>query len=241
MAPKLVRQAVLAILAGLLSVGCIPLFYAYPTLAHVPAVAVDTAPDEIRAFRVDVADQEGCPEFPQEDRYLLTPVRLSRTGAVPGQTAVALDYGWVWNCIALVYDGHTRHSVMVRLYRPGWQTVEIKAGEKTGRVIWKEAADAAAREQAVDDLLSTWQTDGPGQLEARHQPSYLSEPGKAVPPRDTTVFRSLAPGSAGAGHRQALRFAATEYDRLAERLGVDHEARARLADKAKWLRELCEK
>jgi hypothetical protein len=96
---RFVGEAVLAILTGSLLVGCIPLYYAYPTVAHVPAVAVGPAPDEVRAFRVDVADQEGCVDFPHEDRYVLTPLPLARTGAVPGQTGVALDFGWVWNCI----------------------------------------------------------------------------------------------------------------------------------------------
>src|SRR5262249_53251354 len=60
-----------ALLAPLLA-GCIPfvpVYYAYPTVAHVPAVAVEAPAAEVRAFRVAVTDDEGCPEVRHDDRY----------------------------------------------------------------------------------------------------------------------------------------------------------------------------
>ena len=220
--------------------GCIPfipVYYAYPTAAFIPAVPAAASPAEVRAFRVDVADEQNCIDFPEHDRYVLTPVSLSRAGSVPPQMLVALDYGWVWNCIALIFDGHTHHTVMVRLYRPGFRTVEIQAGQKEGRADWEKTADAAAQEKAVDDLLSTWGTNDPGR-------QWADDHNRDLPPTDWKVFASLAPGSSSSGHRRTLLFAASEYERLAAGLGDDEPAqrqRARLADKAKALRELAGK
>jgi hypothetical protein len=158
---------------------------------------------------------------------------------VPPQTQVALDYGWIADCVALTYRSHTHHTVLVRLYRPGWQTVEIKAWDQVGPIAWKEAADLPARERAVDDLLSTWGTD------VQAQPPWRTEGHKVPPPpprpRDAQVFRNLAPGSTSAWHRQALLFAASEYERLGGAAAPDkagQELRQRVSEKAKRLREL---
>jgi hypothetical protein len=195
-----VRRISLAVVAflGPLLAGCIPfvpVYYAYPTMAHVPAIPADAPPVEVRAFRVEVADQHNCIDFSdsEEDRYLLSEVSLSGAGKVPAQTLVAIDHGWIWNGLALSCDGHTRHTVMVRLYRPGWQTVEVPSWQRTGQVRWKPAADAAERERAVDDLLSTWGTDNKGQLWKHPEGEGSSANDQALPPRDATVFRSLAP------------------------------------------------
>ena len=189
---------------------------------------------------MDVADETNCIDFPEHDRYVLTPVSLSRAGSVPPQMLVVLDYGWVWNCIALYYDGHTHHTIVVRLYRPGFETVEIKAGDKEGRAAWEKAADPEAQEMAVDDLLSTWATDGQGRLWAGVGNRDMPPTNDALAPLlDKKVFSSLAPGAASVGHRRTLLFAAAEYERLAAGLGDAH--RVRLADKAQWLRELAAK
>jgi hypothetical protein len=226
---------VVAPLLGLALAGCIPLYYAYPVVATVPSVKTDAPADQVRAFRVDVADEENCVDFDETDRYVFREVPLGPSGKVPGQAVLALDHGWYWNFIALIYEGHTRHTVLVRAYRPGWRTVEIKPGWKHEPIRWVEAADADAREQAIDDLLSTWDTDFQGYIHA-HCPK--------TPPRDASVFRSLATGSASSAHREVLRFGAAEYERLAEQLGTGEAVqtqRLRLTDKARALREMAER
>jgi hypothetical protein len=243
MGSKAWLRGILLITASLLCpllTGCV-LGYAYPTIARVPAVSVvqEAQAGEIHAFRVDVADDQNCIDFPEQDCYVLRTVPLSPEGDVPPQTKVGLDYGWILNCVALVYSGHTHHTVLVRLYRPGWQTVEIKAWDQVGPITWKESIDLPARERAVDDLLSTWNTDALSQLPARTSGS--KPPPPQARPWDPKVFRNLAPGSASAWHRQALLFAAAEYDRLAAAATADkagQEQRQRVADKAKRLREL---
>jgi hypothetical protein len=243
--PRWTALVVPLLLCPLLT-GCfVPIGYAYPTISHVASVQVEQAQGEVRAFRVDITDKQNCLggftpncfNCGDDDRYVLTALPLSQDGYVPAQTKVALDYSWIWNCV-WIYSGQTHHSVKVRLYRPGWQTVEIRSGEKSGRVVWRKAEDLEAQEKAVDDLLSTWETDW--------RFSHDTE----QPPRESTdVFCHVAPGSASAAHRQVLQFAASEYDRLALLLqfnGANQEARQlnsanqeirrRLNEKANWLR-----
>ena len=86
-----------------LMAGCIPfvpVYYAYPTVSHVPALTGVLPRDEVQAFRVDVIDQMNCVDFDDQDQYVLSPVSLSRNGKVPSQSSLAFDCGWIWNCIA---------------------------------------------------------------------------------------------------------------------------------------------
>src|SRR5947209_5085663 len=106
----------------------------------------------------------------------------------------------------------------------------MKAWEQDGKVTWRPAADGEAQEKAIDDLLSTWDTDFLGQLHARGAHADTTRA-----PRDSHVFSNLAPGSVSAAHRRVLRFAAAEYDRLGEQSASDPAAsplRDRLAEKA---------
>ena len=217
-------------LLGLLLAGCMPIGYAYPTIAYVRPASVGAARDEVRVFRVDVADDDNCLDIPEKDLYRLTPLPLHRDGSFDPQLKVAVDYGWLWNCVALIYDSSTHHTVLVRLYRPGYHTVELESWRKEGRMEWTPAPTPNEREQAIDDLVSTWKTS-PAQL----QNKYAFE--GFVPPHDPIVFHYLAPGSTSFEHRSALRFAAGEYEQLLSEVS-DAEQRGRLEEKAKALRKL---
>jgi len=220
-------------LLGLLLAGCMPLGYAFPTVSYVRPASVGAARDEVRAFRVDVADDDNCFDIPEKDRYRLKPLPLHRDGSFDPQMKIAVDYGWLCNCVALIYGSSTHHTVLVRMYRPGYQTLELESWRKPGRMQWTPAPAPQDREQAIDDLVSTWNT-APGRL----QNKYASE--GFVPPRDSIIFRYLAPGSTSHEHRSALRFAAGEYDRLLSEVS-DPALRARLEEKAKALQQLAAK
>jgi hypothetical protein len=210
--------------------GCMPIGYAYPTVSYIRPASVGAARDEVKAFRVDVADDDNCFDLPEKDRYVLTPLPLHRDGSFDPQTKVAVDYGWLWNCVAFIYDGSRHHTILVRLYRPGYHTIEMESWRKEGHTQWTPAPTPEEREQAIDDLVSTWRTSP-----ARLQNKYASQ--GFVPPREPIVFRYLAPGSSGHGHHTALAFAAGEYERLANEV-AEKEMHARLEDKAKQLRQL---
>ncbi len=208
-------------------VGCVPFFYAYPSVSRVPQVTLDAPCQDVHAFRVDVQDEQNCVEYGETDRYLLSRVQILG-GRVPGQTKAGLAHGRGWNCIALIFHRHTEPAVLLRLYRPGYRLVEIRSNEPEVSVNWEPAAGAATREAAIDALLSSRST--------RTYP----------PPRDTPhpEFHGLAPGSASKQHRQVLLFAAAEYQRLADFLVVNRQELAELTDrlrqKAAWLQKLAQ-
>lgn len=230
--------AALAGLAGLCLSGCLG-GYVLPTVALTPGVRVVAGADDIHVIRVDVADDENCDEFADHDRYVLHPVPLTPDGTALPQVNLGLDYGWLWNCVLLGYSAHTHHTLMLRVYRPGWRTVQIPSWQLRGRVKWEKAPDLAAQEKAVDDLVSTWETDFQGY-------SFRKEKLKGLPrPADANLFRCLAPGSASRSHQATLLFAASEYDRLAllipppvedEEDEAAEAVRARLTAKAEALR-----
>jgi hypothetical protein len=211
--------------------------YAYPTLAVAPAARLEADPADVHVFRVDVADQRCCLCLGECDRYLLTPLTLTENGRTLPQVKVALDHGYFFGGPGLIHESHTRHSVRVRLYRRGFRTVEIAAWEKDRPVEWQAVEGLEGEEKAVDNLVSTWASDSDLQ---RWQ---SSDEGKEVPPRDARVFRGLAPGGESRGHRNALLFAAAEYDRLAlhcDQECADAQQYARLKEKANALHKLAE-
>jgi hypothetical protein len=220
-------------LLGLLFVGCMPLGYAYPTVSYVRPVRVGPARDEVKAFRVDVADDDNCLEITEKDRYVLTPLPLHRDGSFDPQVKVAVDYGWLVNCMAVIYDASTHHTVKVRLYRTGFRTLELESWQTEEDLHWTEAPTLEEQEEAIDDLVSTWRTS-PARLQNRYAFQGF------VPPREPIVFHYLAKGSTSTEHRAALQFAAGEYERLLKDT-TKPELRERLVEKAKTLRQLAAK
>jgi hypothetical protein len=235
--PRLLTACVTGLACACLA-GCFGA-YLLPTVALTPSLRMPAGVADVYVVRVDVADDENCDDLADHDRYVLHPVPLQADGSVLAQVQLGIDHGWLWKCV-VSYGGRTHRTMIVRVYRPGWETVEIRSWQLQGRRAWKEAPDPGSQEKAVDDLVSTWETDCQGY-------SYRKEKLKGVPrPPDATLFRCLAPGSASKAHRAALRFAASEYDRLALLVPVGDEeaddyddreaARARLTAKARALR-----
>jgi len=189
-------------------------------------VEVAEAKDEVHAFRVDATDKMNGIEFNEMSTYIFHEVPVSSTGTVDGQTQLAVDYGMIWNWIALIYTKHTSHSVLLRLYRPGYELVEIDFWWAKSEIEWKKASGVAEQEKAIDGLL------------------YVRAPYYGVE-EDDYSFPGLATGSTTEGHRKALLFAASEYERLAAHLQAGREdteqSGKRLLDKAGALKELAAK
>src|SRR5262249_1061302 len=206
--------------------------------------------EEAHAFRVDILRETRnlfCTGPCSEDTYVLKAVPLSVPGQVPSQIKVAFDYGLFFAAGCVVPCGweHWQHPMRVRLYRPGWETVEIQSWDLAPQMSWKEAADLAAQEKAVDDLLSdrerAREPGVPGRAWTEEfRQAFSRETFFSLGP----LYRFLAPGSASAEHRKVLLFAAAEYERLVDSGttgAADHAVRQRLADKGRWLRALAEK
>jgi hypothetical protein len=189
----------------------------------------------VRVFRVHVNADYSCVDFHHGDEYTFRQLAVLPGGWTAPQARVSCDYGFLWLCIALNYNYHESHTALLRCYRPGYETVELGPWDLRRTVTWKAAPDPAAQEKAVDDLVAT---PGHGWAELLYD-SGRDESRPAW--RKQWPILYLRPGSASAGHREALLIAAAEYERLAALVPpggpAAEEAHGRLTEKALSLRE----
>jgi hypothetical protein len=208
--------------------GC--LYYAYPTLSHTPELAVDNKDGSVQAFRVDIDRTERKPLAPIT-QYTLTSIPLDSRGLIPSQLELAPATG-VLNPLGVVEGGqHERslYTMVVRLYKPGFRTLEVKAWEKSRELQWFPAPDLLAQEKAIDDLLAV-----PATPDQPSRGTWWELKDEKLP------GLGLQPGSVSSSQRKALEFGATEYQRLACTPIASSPsmqiARERLQQKANWLR-----
>lgn len=211
------RPLLLACLAFL--GGCIP--YAVPSIDYTPRVTLEAPREEVRAFRVDIAYDKydflfsGTLAKTHSER--LREVPISSRDVVPGQLKTSITTGLVVIGVAVNFRIQEGGAVALRLYRPGYELVEVKSRQLTYQVEWKPATDLPAWERVLDQLFG-----GKRAGDEREAGRFLRGP---------------VAGSASAAHREALLFGASEYERLA-RLAESTGQREGLAAKAKAMRDL---
>ncbi len=194
--------------------GCI-FPYVGPSIAYTPSVKLDVPREEVRAFRVDIASSRFIPFRHDEITAMLSKsiaerlseVPISYEDEVPGQMKASVQYGVV---VVGLFNGVRRDhdSVALRLYRPGYDLVEIGSWEGANRVEWKPAVDVSAQEKVIDRLFS-----------------------------DCFRY-SQAKGSGSPAHREALLFGASEYERLSKLPSSIVWQPEALEKKAKAMRDL---
>lgn len=233
---RLTRRLILGgvCLACLGSTGCLQVPFYLPEYGKVSATRPGCEPREVHAFRVDVTQKielkDGPPpEFKTTgtnvENLQLTRIPLADDGTTPSQVAFNCASGWTyvgfWNFV----NTCTSHAVAVRLYRPGFETIELKAGHDPREMQWHEALHLAAQERAIDNLL------GANPLETSKSLS-------------NELQRRLEPGSKSTAHRDALLFASREYERIARAVSPDEldgsAFRARLMEKSRRLKSLAD-
>jgi hypothetical protein len=149
--------------------GCVFPYCAYPKFDYIPAVKCDTPPGAIRAFRVDISKPTGdLSVFVGPVYERLSELPVTNTDEVAAQVKPSLTYGFVVVGVALNYLTHTSHSIALRVYRPGYELVEIKSWELTHRVAWRPAPDLDAQEKVLDRLLPVGLLET-GSVAATHQ------------------------------------------------------------------------
>ena len=236
------RVLALAVLSFALA-GCAPVGYVIPAVTSIPSVPLDAPADQVRAFRIDCTtstENAGSVGPISRCRCTLHPVEPDFNGTLPPQKRYAVNYssGWLFFPALALSDWHSsRSDSVVRLYRPGYQIVEVGAqSEPDQPPAWKPANGAEEQEKAIDALLAA---SGPYRKEIERHPRLWSKEDPDHPDLDRT-WAHLAGGSSGKEQREALRYAAGEYERLGK-LVTAEEARSRLAAKAAWLRKLAER
>jgi hypothetical protein len=153
---------------------------------------------DVRAFRVDIT------EIAEKTQYLFdtSPAtrcerhQLSEVEPLGGQNVIIPTQrttGWSsgFDCwIPLFYEAyrHVKPAVGLRLYRPGYELMLVNPADEAGSTKWKPVLTIQAQMRALDLLF-----------DLGAQP----------------ISVTLEPGSVAPAHRDALRFGASEYDRLA--------------------------
>lgn len=212
--------------ASPLTAGCL-IPYAYPKLDYVPGAAFAPNGSDVHAFRVDAsADQLDLGE--SGTSFGLKPIELRPDGRLPGQIALSLERGVYVAGVAVNYNVGRVHTTRVRLYRPGYQLVEVSAWGSSGPVVWTPATDWAAQEKAIDDLLRRPSVSASAAALAKNNGSFWGAATEAAELRGILSDSSEVP--------PAHAFAAGEYRRVAELAPTPKDA-DRLREKARLLVE----
>src|SRR6516225_2722247 len=98
--------------------GCVCPYCAIPKLDYTPSVKLESEPDEVHAFRVDISRSNGSMSVFREGAASesLEELRVNDANEVPAQIKPSVRYGLVVIGIALNYLSYTTHSVALRLY-----------------------------------------------------------------------------------------------------------------------------
>jgi hypothetical protein len=208
--------AVIVLLLPVLPGCLIP--YGFPKVDQTPLVRAENGTQEVHAFRVDVT--RDFVDIGGTDQFTLSEVTFLPGGWVLPQTKISATYGCYVFGIVLNYPRYISHSLGLRLYRAGYELVELDSWALPSEIVWERVPDLAAQEKALDRL-------------------FLMNAEEAL------IGAKLLPGSETTEHRQVLIFGASEYDRLASTpaaSGPENESmRHRLLSKAQELRELAAK
>lgn len=205
--------------------GCL-LPYTYPKLDYVPGLDSVADGSEVRAFRVDVTAKQV--DLGEDGSFKLTPIKLRPDGSVPGQIGMSLERGVYVAGVALNYNVGRVHTTRVRLYRAGYQLVEVAPWGSSGPIIWAPATDWAAQEKAIDDLLrQPFVSSRVAALAEGKSTFWGSKAGTPQLPAILNDSPDVPP---------ALAFAASEYERVA-RLAPTRADATRLREKARLLVE----
>ena len=217
--------AILLILASTVTLhGCIPIFYAYPTLSRVPALELKNQSEKVYVFGVDKIGGDGnflYLPWEVEDVRLLA---IEDKPFLPSQTTLR----WSSGVLVGLFYVHNYQTSVVRLYRPGYQVIELEGAllEDT-KLEWKPAASARAQEEAIDKVINcytfNYEEATPDQTKFQGKASpfqFLGEPRKSKLASRTELAELLA----------------NEYERIALLAAWVPAEAQRLKEKAELIR-----
>jgi hypothetical protein len=101
---------------------------------------------------------------------------VETNGDLPGQLQVSCTRGFLAFFVALNYCTWHQDTLSVRLYRSGYETVELKAWMFGKDVQWKPVASVADRCKAIDDLMAG--NLEPGGVSKEHKTALLFAAGE---------------------------------------------------------------
>ncbi len=230
----------LLILAAVLLPSCATPALVIPKPDFISEQIIPNPDGAARAFRVDI---EEFKRLEPKARYTLSAIPLDERGLMPAQHSqpatraegIVIGKSEEKTTLTLA-EVRAEHSVIVRVYRPGFLTVEIKPGEDQHRTSWIRA-DRFEQEMAIDVLLGVERVYGKARWwELIPVMPHSELAGSSWPDASRTLGDyGLEPGSVSPAHRGVLLFAASEYARLAV-VTEEKEARLRLERKASQMK-----
>ena len=222
----MLRRLIFALILAPNLTGC--LAYAYPDLVYTPEQPIDNKDGGAHAFRVDIEMTERKPQ-PSTSEFTLMRIPIDSGGLVPSQLEVAPASG-VYDPLKIgggVEHERSFYTMNVRLYKPGYQTKEIKAWDKARSPMWAPAPDLLSQERAIDDLLAEPGSDG--------KTTWWEA-------KDKLRFQ---PGTVSKSQYESLMFVSSEYQRLAGSPAAGSAnmtaVRERLQQKAIFLRTFADR
>src|SRR5438128_2684143 len=120
---------------------CIPVFLAscltiYPSIKCVSGVEVRESPEQVHCFRVEfTCANRGYITASSDEALLLAEIPISATGHVKSQVRLTVDSR---RRPLIGFPETVRHTVELRLYRPGFETVRLGPNDETEVVVWKQ-------------------------------------------------------------------------------------------------------
>jgi hypothetical protein len=191
------RVHVILLAPCLFAAGCL-IPYAYPKLSHTPSCDLKEQANDVHAFRVDVVSAKDL--MTERADYTLAEIKPLPDGSIPSQTRVTLEHG-----LGVILKLGEIHAMRVRLYRPGYKLVELESWDSQDKISWIPAENWESQELAVDTLVSCPMLRHP------------TVPGPSRP------HETLQPPTTPEA-KQALVFAAGEYERVAKLAPTAEEA-----------------
>lgn len=171
-----VRPFVVLPFIALCSSGCVIPYSAYPKVDFIPSTRLESEND-VLAFRVVTTTTHHKPlgsNGPSEPSYedRLAVIYATHTDELPAQTKSSLSYGFVMIGIAINWSHSETQSMSIKLFRPGYETVELKSWQSTNRIGWKSATDLGSQETALNELFGRNKL-AMGSSDAKHRESLL--------------------------------------------------------------------
>ncbi len=193
--------------------GC--LMFVVPKYSVTPPVWLSDEEKNVFPFRVDITRNcgHGFHCLANNETLEMTPISLSDIWGVPPQNRLALLSGVIYSVGAYSFSD----TLAVRLYRPGYELVNLNSWDLFAKVRWKPAPALADQARVLDELYD----DAAAKIRVH-----------------------LETGSKSQGHRQALLFGVAEYERLITLVAPGTGSDSLLEEmrtKAKRLRELADK
>ena len=144
--------------------GCLGAYY--PGLDCIPKVSLETQPSEVHAFRVQTAESGFLPiattidprssrlgKWEKNSFEVLSEIPLTNPEEVPTQIRPSLNGAMVGFLPIAWWFSYASNSMALKLYRPGYELVEIKSWERAKPINWIPAPDLYSQEMILDKLL----------------------------------------------------------------------------------------